>query len=229
MKRRIDPELLDTLPPNDPRALRSRQDLRRVNWWMGNHASMANALIQNTDVALPRHVLEIGAGDGHFLLTVARKLSSSWPGSKATLLDRLLNVSVETRSEFAALQWELATTTADVFDWAPLPGGHSVIIANLFLHHFEDARLADLLQKIANGTRLFIALEPRRMSWPILGGLLLAFIGCNGVTRHDGTVSIRAGFSCRELSALWPDHHRWQLTEKRSGLFSHLFIARRID
>ena len=44
MKRIIEPELLDTLPPDDPRAVRSRRDLRRVNAWMRNHAIMARAL-----------------------------------------------------------------------------------------------------------------------------------------------------------------------------------------
>jgi hypothetical protein len=49
------------------------------------------------------------------------------------------------------------------------------------------------------------------------------------VTRHDATVSVRAGFSGDELSALWPDKKNWQLTEHRTGFFSHLFVARRLD
>jgi hypothetical protein len=44
VKRLVQPEILDTLPPDDPRALRSRRDLRRVNAWMGNDAIMAQAL-----------------------------------------------------------------------------------------------------------------------------------------------------------------------------------------
>ena len=43
MKRIVQPELLDSLPPGDPRAMRSRRDLRRVNAWMRNHAIMAGA------------------------------------------------------------------------------------------------------------------------------------------------------------------------------------------
>ena len=44
MKRIVEPELLDTLSPGDPRAAGSRRDLRRLNAWMRNHAIMANAL-----------------------------------------------------------------------------------------------------------------------------------------------------------------------------------------
>ena len=38
----------------------------------------------------------------------------------------------------------------------------------------------------------------------------------------------RAGFVRKEISALWPDKQNWQLTERRAGLFSHLFIAQKI-
>ena len=54
-------------------------------------------------------------------------------------------------------------------------------------------------------------------------------IGCNAVTRHDAAVSVRAGFLGNELSALWPDQKNWQLTERRTGLFSHLFVAQKIQ
>ena len=229
MNRCVEPELLDTLPPGDPRALRSRQDLRRVNAWMGNHRIMANALTQYAQGNPAASIIELGAGDGQFLLTVARKLSLPWAEIKATLLDRQLSIASSTSEAFAALRWELTAVTADVFEWTPAAESQPVILANLFLHHFTDAPLAELLRKIAGVTRLFVAVEPRRMAFPAVGGWLLALIGCNDVTRHDGTVSIRAGFAGRELSGLWPDPHRWQLTEKRAGLFSHLFIARRLD
>ena len=44
MKRLVQPELLDTLPPDDPLAIGSRRDLHRINWWMRNHAIVASAL-----------------------------------------------------------------------------------------------------------------------------------------------------------------------------------------
>ena len=80
-----------------------------------------------------------------------------------------------------------------------------IVVANLFLHHFDDASLAGLFRVIAGRTRLFIAIEPRRALWPLFCSRLLWAIGCNRVTRHDAVVSVRAGFSGEELSALWPD------------------------
>ena len=66
----------DELPPGDPRAAGSRRDLRRLNTWMRNHAIMANALQTAATGQTPKRIVELGAGDGDFLLRVARRLSS---------------------------------------------------------------------------------------------------------------------------------------------------------
>lgn len=222
MSRIVQPEFLDTLPPQDPRAMRSRRDLVRVNAWMGNAGIMTRAIKANSPT--PQRIVELGAGDGNFLLRVAKK--SGWKNVNATLLDLQKNTSTETLTAFSKTGWKADAVVADVFEWN---GSGDIIVANLFLHHFEDERLAALLKKISERTGLFVAVEPHRFAYPSPCGQLLWLIGCNDVTRHDAVVSIRAGFIRKEISALWPDKQRWQLTERRAGLFSHLFIARRIS
>ena len=196
---------------------------------MGNHALMADALIKTLDGEAPGPITELGAGDGKFLLRIAQKTSSCWPGTTVRLLDLQKNVSPETLVSFAAIGWRAETVVADVFDGWPASATDEVVIANLFLHHFDAARLAGLLRLISSRAKIFIALEPRRAAWPAFCSRLLWAIGCNDVTRHDAAVSVRAGFSSHELSALWPDNQNWRLTEQRAGAFSHLFIARKIN
>ena len=229
MKRTVEIELLDTLPPGDPRAAGSRRDLRRINAWMRNHAIMANALQTAVNGRTPKQIVELGAGDGDFLLRVAQKIPARWPGVNVTLLDRQKVVTPQTLASFASLGWRAEAVVADVFDWPQTPAPAEIVIINEVLHHFDDARLAELLRVIAGRTRLFIAIEPSRAFWPLFCSRLLWAVGCNAVTRHDAAVSVRAGFSGDELSALWPDKKNWRLTERRAGLFSHLFIARRMD
>jgi hypothetical protein len=227
MNRLVEPEWLDELPPDDPAAVRSRRDLRRVNAWMRNHAIMASTLQNHLDDRTPERITELGAGDGNFLLGVAQKISARRPNVKVTLLDRQKTVTPQTLSAFTSLGWHAEVVTTDVFDWLSAGDPAEVVIANLFLHHFEDERLAGLLRTIAGRARRFIALEPRRAPLPLLCSRLLWVIGCNRVTRHDAVVSVRAGFSGGELSTLWPDKSNWQLTEQPAGTFSHLFIAQR--
>jgi hypothetical protein len=229
MNRRVQPELLDELPPDDPRAMWSRRDLRRINAWMRNHAIMAKALRTAVNGFDPGTIADLGAGDGHFLLRVAKKVSARWPGVGVTLLDNRKVVSPAILSAFEPLGWRAEAAAADVFDWLANASGLEVVVANLFLHHFQDVRLAELLSAVASRTRVFVAIEPRRAPWPLITCRWLWAIGCNSVTRYDAAVSVRAGFSGHELSALWPDDGGWQLTERRTGLFSHLFVARKVS
>ena len=226
MKRLVQPELLDTLSTEDPAALRSRRDLHRVNAWMRNPTIMARALADHWREPVPQRITELGAGDGKFLLSAAHRLVPHRTGVEITLLDRRINVAPETLAAFAGLGWNATVVGSDVFKWSPAEG--DTVVANLFLHHFEDARLAALLGIISRRVKLFIAIEPRRAAWPLFCTRLLWAIGCNYVTRHDATVSVRAGFSGVELSALWPDRQDWQFTEHSVGPFSHLFIAQKI-
>jgi len=229
MKRCVQPELLDTLPAGDPRAVHSRRDLRRVNGWMRQHAIMACALQKTLHRHPPGQITELGAGDGTFLLRVARKVSPRWPDVKVLLADRQKNVSAETLAAFVKLGWRAKPIVADVFDWLQTSDAGRVVIANLFLHHFEAARLAELFRLVSQHANLFIATEPRRAPWPLFCSRQLWAIGCNEVTRHDAVVSVQAGFSGEELSALWPDRQNWRLAEHRAGAFSHLFIAQKIS
>jgi len=229
MERCVKPELLDELPPADPRAVRSRDDLQRVNAWMGNCGIMTRALRSTCQGLMGRRMVELGAGDGRFLLRVARRLFPGWQGTSAVLLDRRSIILPDTRQGFETLGWRTESFEADALDWLALPTAPAcdAMLANLFLHHFREVQLAGLLRAAARSARVFIALEPRRSARSLLFSRLLWVIGCNQVTRHDAFVSVRAGFAGRELSRLWPADPCWTLQERPAGWFSHLFVAQR--
>jgi Methyltransferase domain len=226
MPRSVAPEWLDRLPAHDARAMRSRQDLRRINAWMLQPGIMARGLKRHCD--RPRIILDIGAGDGTFLLQVARRLAPQWPDVTAVLLDRQDIVTSQTREEFAAIGWRTETICADVFAFlgALHPTRVDIVTANLFLHHFPANQVAQLFAGTARVAQTFAACEPRRSSMAWFASHMVFALGCNGVTRHDAAVSVRAGFTGRELSGLWP-RPGWVLQEKAAPPFSHWFMAQR--
>jgi hypothetical protein len=227
--RTVAPEWLDTLPAEDRRAVRSRRDLRRVNRIMLQAGIMLRLVHAHAGPEPPGRILELGCGDGTFMLRLARKLAKEWPSVSVTLLDRQDVVGGDTRAGFEALGWHAEVVCSDVFAyladnrWPPV----DITLANLFLHHFEANDLSRLVRRASERTPLFIACEPRRSALALAGSRSLWALGCNGVSRHDAVVSVRAGFSGRELSALWPKDGGWKLEEHPSGLFTHVFVARR--
>ncbi|WP_245487835.1 hypothetical protein [Mesorhizobium sp. M4A.F.Ca.ET.022.05.2.1] len=78
-QRSLVPEILDGLAADDARALRSRRDLARINALMFQAPIMA-MLLRKFLPKPPERILEIGAGDGTFMLKVARRLATDWPG-----------------------------------------------------------------------------------------------------------------------------------------------------
>ncbi len=220
----VKPELLDSLPSDDPRAIHSRRDLRLINAWMGNARHLSRA-VDNLK-AKPRRIVELGAGDGRLLL----KLAHRWQTPvELFLLDMQPVVSAETLASYRSLGWTVHIIGTRLQDWLkePSPTNCDLVLANLFLHHFTNEEIRGIFRDAASITGAFISCDPRRW-WPALWSTkLLWLLGCNFVTRNDAHISVRAGFRATELSRLWPGDANFSMEEGAAGYASHLFSARR--
>jgi hypothetical protein len=182
----IAPEILDHLAWDDPEAMRARRDLRFINWVMGNERWICRAVTSRPGIAA-RGIVELGAGDG----TLAAKLARLLPEAAVTAWDLAPRP--------AGLEARVAWRQEDI-SMAETVGSGGILVANLFLHHFDAGGLRDLGARCA-GFDMLVFCEPdrcRRAEW--LSYTLWPWIG--RVTRHDMRVSIRAGFAAGELSAL---------------------------
>ncbi|PNG24180.1 methyltransferase domain-containing protein [Methylocella silvestris] len=228
--RRIEAELLDSLPAADPRAIRSRRDLALINALMFQPAIMAGLLRAQMPAGRAR-ILEIGCGDGSFMLSVARRLRHSAADVDLVLLDRVDLVAAPRVAAFAALGWRVEIVTGDVFAFVDKPdiGGFDIVSANLFLHHFSDRALQMLFQSLRRLAPVVVAAEPRRTRVAVWATALLGAIGANAVSRHDAAASVRAGFYGRELSGLWPQDCADRIEERGIGPFTHVFSVTRAD
>jgi hypothetical protein len=227
-RRLVEAEILDEMDPADPRARRSRRDLQRIHRFMGTLLILRRAASRLSP--RPQRILELGAGDGTLLLRLARAMHTQWPDVELTLLDRQDLITGVTHEAYRQLGWRVSVITADVVDWARAPGTqqHDLCVTTLFLHHFEQPHLGEVLAAVAARSRAFIACEPRRNAWGWVGSRLVGATGGNRVTRSDAITSVAAGFSGKELSMSWPDGGpRWHLEESQALLFTHRFVALR--
>lgn len=226
MLRIVEPELADHIPGDDPRARRFRRDLSRLNAFAMTDRAMARALLKHCGDVVPRELVDLGAGDGTFMLRAAERLTPKWRDVTVKLVDQQDIVSAQVRDRFAALHWNVQTIAADVFEFLQETSNVDIITANGFLHHFTAEDLARLLGLAARKTKLFVATEPRRTHFAREASRFVWLLGGGDVIRRDVVSSIRAGFVGTEISASWPMRDDWVIEEREAGPFSHIFIAR---
>lgn len=228
--RRLTPEILDSLPPLDPSALASRRDLQRLHPILGQHRLWIQWLKKTYPSAPPRSLADLGCGDAHLL---AQILPLAFPnggnGCQLLLVDRQPCVSSATLAQFHQQHWQPVVLSATAFSWAQSTTSVDLVLANLFLHHFQDEPLTHLFNEISRLAHRFAAAEPQRNLAGTIGARLLRLLGCHPVTLHDARVSVAAGFRAKELSQLWPSSTIWSLQEKQAGPFTHFFSAERKD
>lgn len=184
-KRVLIPELLDQLEHDDPAALRSRADLIRINGILGNFRWLKKTLEAQGAADGKTHVVEIGAGDGHFI----KKFAASHPNVNYTAID----LAPEPPNWPSDLNWK----QGDAMNCLSEVGG-DILIANLFLHHLTDPQLSELGNGLKN-YRAVICNEPARFRAFHFLGKGVQLIGVNYVTRFDMHASINAGFRHSEL------------------------------
>ena len=197
LDRIIIPEILDSLNPADPRAIRSRRDLRWIDLFLGNSRWIVRQLKKQTPH--PARIIEIGAGEGD----LCRRVQTSLPSSTVTGLDLIQRPG----NLPEVIQW----SSGDFFQ--TLPNIYAdACIGSLILHHFSDEALRDLGARLQSFRSLTFC-EPLRSRLP----LFLSKLSCpflSEVTRHDMPASIRAGFIPGELPALLGiDSKNWHIRE----------------
>ena len=196
-------EILDGLPQDAPAARASRRDLRILNGLLGSQAWFNRVLRRHHRPG--ENILEIGAGTGE----LGRSLGRMAPSLAGLDLVR------------RPVAWppKARWFETDVFafaGWTEFP----VVIGNLFFHHFDREQLGRLGARL-NHARVIIASEPLRVSRAArLFSLVCPLIRAHPVTRHDGRVSIAAGFRHDELPqhlGLDPAIWNWRVEESWRG------------
>lgn len=217
LPRKVVPELLDSLPHDCAEAVRSRRDLAMINAIMGNH----RCILRHCKHELSRpgssikQIIEIGAGDGQLSAALQRQHPQT-PVSAIDLAPRPTQ-----------LDEKICWRQEDLFK-AEIDSQDSLIVANLFLHHFDDDQLRGLSEKFANCSS-FISVEPQRSRRAMALTNLLR-LSVNQVTWHDMRVSIRAGFHRKELEkTLGSNWHKRNWNESGSFFGGLITTAQAIE
>jgi SAM-dependent methyltransferase len=209
LDRILTPELLDSLDPTDPRAIRSRRDLVFIDAFMGNSRWIRDSVARSSFSG--DGVVELGAGDGRLCERFYQVLHDA-EITGLDLIPRPQNLS-------AGIRW----VPGDFFKSLDSVRA-GVCAGSLVLHHFPDEALRELGRRLARFSFLVFA-EPLRSPLPLAASALV-FPLVGEVTRHDMPASIRAGFLPGEIAeALHLDPKLWTIREVTTLTGSLRFTA----
>lgn len=214
MERRITPELLDHLAADHADAIASRRDLDVINRLMGNYRWFENEVRRHAPTGA--RFTEIGAGSGQ----LAKRLLKTGRIGSYCAIDRM-PCPPDWPAEWTWRQCDIAE--AGDFE------GSDVLLANLVLHHFDNALLRGIGEKLdRSAVKLLLLNEPARRKRHLWQLKLTPLLRFNAVTHHDSRASVRAGFSGTELPELMGlDPARWRIMISTAFLGAYRVCALR--
>jgi SAM-dependent methyltransferase len=188
-KRLIQPELLDHVDPEIARP--NLADLVRINRYFGGHTVIRKTLAQVVQNQERFTLLDVGAASGDTALLIQHL----YPRGSVTSLD-YNGANLE-----AAPQPKVV---ANAFSVPFLPESFDYVLSSLFLHHFTDKDVVNLLRSfysLAKRALLVCDLERHILPFCFLP-ITKPLFGWNYITVHDGKISVRASFRADELLRL---------------------------
>ena len=198
-------ELLDAGEGTDDDVARNLSDLRRINRFLGGTKVVLEALStylgsRDTDQV---SLLDIGTGSADIPTAVAKWCDSRGIRPLMAALDiseRNLRIA-RTRLGIGS---DVKLVQADSMRLPFVENSFDFVTASLFLHHFKDEDVVQLLSDFARVARRAIIINDlvRNLIPYYFARLTGPVLATSYLTRYDGPVSVLRGFTLDEMKSL---------------------------
>lgn len=184
----------DGLDPN--LVIRSMKDVARANRYFGGSSAAVAELVPAFEKANGTlTILDVGTGTGDIAARAREKAMKAGISVLTIGLDsaaELVNFSRARHNEVVC---------GDALH-LPFPDrSFDVVLGSQILHHFDDDAAIQFLSELNRVARVRVVVSDLRRSWAAIFGLWIGsfLLRFHPVSRHDGIVSIRRGFTSTEL------------------------------
>lgn len=230
-------EIMDDLSMKGELLAQTLEEIELVNRFLGGHQVAINGLkktipkIANTNKQ-PLNIADLGCGGGDTLKAIAdwakkHEISLQLYGIDAnafTLKHAQKNTPASSYPNIHYLQQNIFSSNCS-FD------GYDIIICSLFLHHFNEAELLQFFQKCHTSKIKALLINDLQRHWLpyYLFKLLTYLLRATPMTKTDGLLSIRKGFTHQELNKIFQQSHVPHYTLKWKWAFRYQAICQFTD
>jgi ubiquinone/menaquinone biosynthesis C-methylase UbiE len=192
------PELIDGEDYSCEEFIDSLADLRRVNRYLGGQRALFSRLFLIIEGLTQSRVRLLDVGTGSADLPIAVVETARRRGIEVEFVVLDLNEIATRQAQVQCADYpEISAIRADALHPPFLAGSFDIVLASLFLHHFETAQAARLVASLARVARVAVIINDLRRH-PIAyysAKLLTRLFSNNRLTRHDGALSVLRGFT----------------------------------
>lgn len=198
------PERIDVGDYTQAEYERFLKEIRFINERLGDRSALEATLLHDIESRDLNafSVIDVGAGSGALLGVIADFARCS--GRAAMLVGLDLNeLSVDEIAAEAKSHREIMPVRGDALHLPFADGTYDYAICSLFTHHLTDDQVALVFREMSRVARrgiLVIDLERNAKAW-LLYKLFCVAYRISPLVRHDGSLSIRKGFTSDEMRA----------------------------
>jgi 2-polyprenyl-3-methyl-5-hydroxy-6-metoxy-1,4-benzoquinol methylase len=193
---------MDDMTMSGPELERTLDLLASINLWLGGNALTLDGIgkmIRDLPKDRTIRIVDLGCGNGDML----RKLHAF--GKKMGYDFELIGIdanpaSVDYARGLSKGMDNVSFTTVNIFSAEFREMEYDIAIATLFMHHFSDDEITELVSGIKSKSRIGVLINDLHRSELAysLFWIISLFFG-NHVARNDGLVSIRKAFRREDL------------------------------
>lgn len=195
MKRSYEAEIMDDFSIRDERIDLALSELKVINKYLGGVSTTLSALkILLNNSNYKSTILDIGSGSSDNLIAAKKKL----PNIHILSIDKNPRV-LRFKDEY------LNKINADAFQLPFKDNSCDIIHLALFLHHFTENQIQELLKEFFRITRVGIIINDLQRSFLALAGIkvLTSLFSKSEMVKNDGPLSVKRGFTKTELINLF--------------------------
>lgn len=223
-------EIMDDFSINGSALHNTLDTLATINKWLGGNNVTINGLkniLENHPKNQPITLIDLGCGGGDMLRIISKHFKKE--GYKLKLIgvdankDAILYASVLSKN-----YPDISFMDFDIFSEAFETLQYDVVLATLFLHHFKEEQIIDILSKAKNKAKLGIIVNDlHRNSVAYYLFKIICLTIKNNMIIEDGLTSILRGFKRKELEQFskklqvtpqikwkWAFRYQWILKHK---------------